>query len=345
MSRFVEELERAHEVAPTQRDFAVEALEYSGSGKVRAQVVAADNGCESSDFRNVRGKIALIRRGDCFFMVKARNAATAGAAAAIISNNEPGTVDATLVEPGIGIPVVSVTRDVGSTLAGATVELEIRARTVRTSINNVIADAPRAPRAPTLMLGAHLDSVPAGAGIDDNASGVAALIEIAKALQRVEPRHQVRFGFWGAEESGLHGSRAFVRVPANRRAVVGYLNFDMLGAKNYARQVYQGPLAYVFTRYFSARGLSSQTIDIEGRSDHASFDAAGIPTGGLFSGGDPCYHQRCDRIPNVNMRALGELPTQPPTRSRCSSRARSSASVGRRPGSSAGRRAARRTPG
>jgi Zn-dependent M28 family amino/carboxypeptidase len=305
--RFVVDLVRTEQLTPAQHDLAARAFEYSGSGKVRGQVVAAGDGCQAGDFRpENRGKIALIRRGTCFFAIKAGNAVRAGATAAIIVNNAPGSLSATLVEPGIGIPVVGVTQAAGSNLAGGTAEVEVRARTIRTSVNNVIADAPRAS-APTLMLGGHLDSVTAGAGIDDNASGVAMLIELAKAAQRLEPRHHLRFGFWGAEESGLHGSRAYTRVAANRRAVVGYLNFDMLGAKNYFRQIYRGPFASIFQRYFAARGQESQTIDIEGRSDHASFDAVGIPTGGLFSGGDPCYHQRCDRLPNVNLRALDEL--------------------------------------
>jgi Zn-dependent M28 family amino/carboxypeptidase len=305
--RFAVDLVRAQQLTPAQRDLAARAFEYSGSGKVRGQVVAAGDGCQITDFSpDVRGKIVLIRRGTCFFAVKAGNAARAEATAAIIVNNEPGSLSATLVEPGIGIPVVGVPQGAGANLAGGTAEVEVRARTVRTTVNNVIADAPRAT-APTLMLGGHLDSVTAGPGMDDNASGVAMLIELAKAAQRLEPRHHLRFGFWGAEESGLHGSRAYTRVASNRRAVVGYLNFDMLGAQNYSRQIYRGPFADVFRRYFAARGLPSQTIDIEGRSDHASFDAVGIPTGGLFSGGDPCYHQRCDRVPNVNLRALDEL--------------------------------------
>jgi Zn-dependent M28 family amino/carboxypeptidase len=305
--RFAVDLVRAQQLTPAQRDLAARAFEYSGSGKVRGQVVAVGDGCQITDFSpDVRGKIALIRRGTCFFAVKAGNAARAEATAAIIVNNEPGSLSATLVEPGIGIPVVGVAQAAGANLAGGTAEVEVRARTVRTTVNNVIADAPRAT-APTLMLGGHLDSVTAGPGIDDNASGVAMLIELAKAAQRLEPRHHLRFGFWGAEESGLHGSRAYTRLASNRRAVVGYLNFDMLGAQNYSRQIYRGPFADVFRRYFAVRGLPSQTIDIEGRSDHASFDAVGIPTGGLFSGGDPCYHQRCDRLPNVNLRALDEL--------------------------------------
>ena len=94
---------------------------------------------------------------------------------------------------------------------------------------------------------------------------------------------------------------------ANRAGVVGYLNFDMLGARRYVRGIYRGPFQQTFQRYFVARGLSSETIDISGRSDHAPFAEAGIRVGGLFSGGDPCYHRPCDRVANVNQRGLDEL--------------------------------------
>jgi Zn-dependent M28 family amino/carboxypeptidase len=308
--RFVEQVERARRLGPPARPFPVEALEYSGStprAGLRLRAVRSGDGCERSDFPNAaRGQIALIQRGVCFFAIKARNAVAAGARAAIVVNNEAGPLDATLVSP-VSIPVVAVTRDVGPTLVGARVELVVRARTTRTNVQNVIADAPGAPASPVLIAGGHLDSVTAGAGINDNASGVAALVEIAKALIRLEPRHHVRFAFWGAEESGLHGSRAYVSTLANRGGVAGYLNFDMLGSKRYVRGVYRGPFQQVFTRYFDARDLEHDVIDIAGRSDHAPFEERGIPTGGLYSGGDPCYHQRCDRIPNVNERALDEL--------------------------------------
>src|SRR5215211_6318240 len=69
--RYVEEVERARVVAPTARPFAVEALEYSAStapGGVRARGVASGDGCERRDFSGgVRGQIALVRRGSCFF--------------------------------------------------------------------------------------------------------------------------------------------------------------------------------------------------------------------------------------------------------------------------------------
>jgi Zn-dependent M28 family amino/carboxypeptidase len=308
--RYVEQLERARQIAPVERAFAVEAFEYSPStpsGGVRGQVVASGDGCEASDFSRVEGKIALIRRGTCFFAVKSRNAARAGAVAAIVFNNEDGPLDGTLGSAG-AIPTVAVTRAVGSALAGdgVTVKLEVRAQTIRTSAQNVVADTGARPGR-VLIVGGHLDSVTAGPGIDDNATGVAALLEIARVLRRLDPTHHVRFGFWGAEESGLWGSRAYAQVAANRRGVVGYLNFDMLGAPEYVRGIYRGPFADVFEQHFARRGLPSRTIDISGRSDHASFAAAGIPVGGLFSGGDPCYHRACDRLANVNQRALHEL--------------------------------------
>ena len=307
---FVEEVERARQLAPVERSFAVEALEYSGStpaGGLRGRAVSSGDGCTRGDFPDaVRGQIALIRRGACFFAVKAQTAAAAGARAAIVVNNENGTLDATLVAPQ-PIPVVSVTRDVGPSLEGATVELTVRTRIVRTTVRSVIAEAPQARRVSVLMAGGHLDSVSTSPGIDDNGTGVAALLEIARALIRLEPHHRVRFAFWGAEETGLHGSRAYVSVLANRAAVVGYLNFDMLGARRYVRGVYRGPFQQVFERYFAARGLASDTIDISGRSDHAPFQERGIPVGGLFSGGDSCYHRPCDRLGNVNRRGLDEL--------------------------------------
>jgi Zn-dependent M28 family amino/carboxypeptidase len=310
-SRYVEELERAHQLVPVERPFAVEAFEYSPStpaAGLRGAVVSAGDGCQSADFGDIAGKIALVRRGTCFFAVKSRNAARAGATAAIVFNNEAGPLDGTLGAPGV-IPTVAVTREVGESLGagGVTVMLELRARVLRTTAQNVVADVPsRRPRR-ALIVGAHLDSVDAGAGIDDNATGVAALLELAWALKRHDPQHSVRFGFWGAEESGLWGSRAYVRNRANLRGVAGYLNFDMLGAPDFVRGVYRGPFAQTFQRYFARRGVESRTVDLGGRSDHGPFAAAGIPVGGLFSGGDPCYHRRCDRLANVNERGLHEL--------------------------------------
>jgi Zn-dependent M28 family amino/carboxypeptidase len=309
-----EELERGRQLTPVERDLRPEALDYSPStpaGGITAAVVAAGDGCQAGDFSGVGGRIALVRRGACFFVVKAQNAERAGAAAVIVYNNEPGPVDATLGSPNATrIPAVTVTDTIGQALASArdaSVRLEVRTSTRRTTSRNVVAD--RGGSGPVLIVGAHLDSVGSGPGINDNGTGVAALVELAKALRRRAPALDVRFAFWAAEELGLHGSRAYVQglSRAERARIVAYLNFDMLGSRRFVRGVYAGPFATTFTRYFRARGLAARTIDIDGRSDHAPFAQAGVRVGGLYAGDDPCYHRACDRLASVNLRGLGQL--------------------------------------
>jgi aminopeptidase S len=199
---------------------------------------------------------------------------------------------------------------------------------------NVIAER-SGTGAGVLVLGAHLDSVGVGAGINDNATGVAALLAIAEALQLLpDPSLTVRFAFWGAEEGGPFGSQAYVAAldEADLAAIHAYLNFDMLGSPNAVTFVYDEPSAAagsdavtnLISTYFERRGLPWDPIDLEGDSDHGPFIAAGVPTGGLFAGGiepvtpdqaarhgsvagepaDPCSHAACDTIDNVDLARL-----------------------------------------
>ena len=185
------------------------------------------------------------------------------------------------------------------------IRLEITTRMRPSTSQNVLADS-RPGAARVLVVGAHLDSVVAGPGINDNGSGVATLLEIARVLRNVQPRLAARFAFWGAEELGLIGSSAYVRS-ARLDEIVGYLNFDMLGTRGTLRAVYAGPYAEMWMRYFSREGLRARVLDLSGRSDHAAFQQRGIPTGGLFAGTDRCYHAACDRLSGVNARLLSEL--------------------------------------
>ena len=84
---------------------------------------------------------------------------------------------------------------------------------------NVIADSPTGRKGRTLVVGAHLDSVVEGPGINDNGSGTSTNLEIAlqMAKKKIEPRNRVRFAFWGAEESGLLGSEDYVPSSAMPR--------------------------------------------------------------------------------------------------------------------------------
>jgi aminopeptidase S len=171
---------------------------------------------------------------------------------------------------------------------------------------NVIADYPSGDPNNIVVVGGHLDSVTAGPGINDNASGSAAILETALTYVRTgfRPRSLLRFALWGAEERGLIGSRYYVdNLPQSERGKIKYyLNYDMVGAKNTSVwRVYQNnpTVAAAYQEYFRIRGASMQLGPPGGGSDHQSFIRIGVPIGGVFSGSDPCYHRACDTINNV----------------------------------------------
>ncbi|ORT59744.1 M28 family metallopeptidase [Streptomyces sp. CB03238] len=196
---------------------------------------------------------------------------------------------------------------------------------------NLIADWPGGDTSQVLMAGAHLDSVSSGAGINDNGSGSAAVLETALAVSRAQlkPAKHLRFAWWGAEELGLVGSKYYVNnLPTTERSKVkGYLNFDMIGSPNPGYFVYDDDptIEKTFKDYFAGLGVPTEIeTEGDGRSDHASFKNAGIPVGGLFTGAsrtktsaqaqkwggtagqafDRCYHSSCDTTSNINDTAL-----------------------------------------
>ncbi|HEU4913564.1 MAG TPA: M28 family metallopeptidase, partial [Actinomycetes bacterium] len=330
-------------------------LSYSGSGDVTAPVTAlpappADTtpGCEAGDFTGFpAGTIALISRGSCTFAIKATNAYNAGAVGVIIYNNQPGVINGTLGNGfTLNIPVTSVTQSVGQQLA-ATPGLIMRLKTDtfrgQATTSNVLAETPWGNPDNVVMVGAHLDSVNAGPGIQDNGSGSAAILETAQNMTKTKAVNKVRFALWGAEESGLVGSTYYVaNLPqAERDKVALYLNFDMIGSPNHVFFVYDGDnsdgvgagpgpsgsaaIEKLFETYYAITGNSWKGTDFSGRSDYGPFIAAGvdIPSGGLFTGAegiktaeeaaiwggtagdqyDPCYHLACDTYDNINLDA------------------------------------------
>ena len=107
---------------------------------------------------------------------------------------------------------------------------------------NVLAETKSGNDANTVMAGAHLDSVQDGAGINDNGTGSAALLETAIQMSKTKPNNTVRFAWWGAEEEGLLGSEHYVaNLTEDQAADISlYLNFDMIGSPNYFFGVYDG---------------------------------------------------------------------------------------------------------
>ncbi|MER6184374.1 M28 family metallopeptidase [Streptomyces sp. NPDC001652] len=196
---------------------------------------------------------------------------------------------------------------------------------------NLIADWPGGDTNQVVMAGSHLDSVTSGAGINDNGSGSAAVLETALAVSRTgyQPTKHLRFAWWGAEELGLVGSRYYVNnlSSTNRAKISGYLNFDMIGSPNPGYFVYDDDPAIekTFKDYFTGLGVPTEIeTEGDGRSDHAPFKSAGVPVGGLFTGAsrtktaaqvakwggtsgqafDRCYHSSCDTTSNISDTAL-----------------------------------------
>ena len=355
--------------APTPATFVegvdFDTINYSGSGTVSGTVQAVDvnfanpsvitSGCEDADFAGfTAGNIALLQRGTCTFEEKVQNAQEAGAIGVIIFNqgNTPGRTGlltgVTASSPR-AIPVVTTSFTLGQQLAAPGTVVTITTNTISEirQVANVIADTPTGDDSKVVVVGAHLDSVVEGPGINDNASGSGTILEIAEtmAAENIKPRNTIRFAWWGAEEAGLVGSEFYVASLSEeeRDDIALNLNFDMLGSTNYARMVYDGDgdetgivgpagsgqIEQVFLDYFERRGLPTWPTEFSGRSDYGPFIAEGvdIPAGGLFSGAeerktqeqfelfggtvgaqlDPCYHQACDTIANINQTILDQM--------------------------------------
>ena len=346
-----------------------QTMRNSGAGSVEGIVVpttdlvipptpepSSTSGCEPEDFPAAPDEpaIALVQRGTCPFQVKVDNAAGAGYAAVLVFNEgQPDRQDvfaATLATP-VSIPALSVSFAVGDELQTLAQAGPVRARVVVEAVTrslptaNVIADWPEGDPDRVVVIGAHLDSVAEGPGINDNGSGTAATLEIALQLAKLgaSPANRLRFGFWGAEELGLLGSVHYVEslAPEELARIALNLNYDMLGSPNPVSFVYDGDgsaggpsgpsgsaeIEQVFLDYFAAVGQPSRPTAFDGRSDYGPFIAKGIPAGGLFSGAealkteaeaaefggvageayDPCYHQACDDLDNVDLTALDVL--------------------------------------
>lgn len=313
---------------------------------------ASTSGCEAADFAGfTAGTIALVQRGTCPFAAKALNAEAAGAVAVIIFNqgNTPdreGLIVGTLGGLDVvGIPVVggSYADGVALSAAGATARVNVDPPEEITQYN-VIAESRWGDPENVVMAGAHLDSVQRGPGINDNGSGSAAILEVAEQMSKVRPVNKVRFAWWGAEESGLIGSRAYVADLSQDEIddIALYLNFDMVGSPNHVFFIYDGDdsdavgngagpdgsaqIEKTFEAFYEQRGIPYLGTDFSGRSDYGPFIAAGvdIPSGGLFTGAegvktpeeaaiwggtageqyDPCYHLACDTFDNNNDTAL-----------------------------------------
>jgi Zn-dependent M28 family amino/carboxypeptidase len=351
------------QLTPIAAIYETGAFTGTGFGDVTGNVTPIDinltppransSGCEAADFSGLDfsgpADIALIQRGTCSFAIKALNAEAAGAEVVIIFNQGDTSLREDLIIGTLGgtnvvaIPVVGASFADGTALSQAGSTARIRVDSPQNvTLYNVIAESKSGDPNNVVMAGAHLDSVQRGPGINDNGSGSAALLEVAEQMAKVKPRNMVRFAWWGAEEAGLIGSTAYVsNLPlADLNRIALYLNFDMVGSPNHVFFIYDGDdsdgvgagpgpagsaqIEKTFEKYFNLVSQPFKGTDFSGRSDYGPFIAAGIPSGGLFTGAegiktaeeaaiwggtagqqyDPCYHLACDTYANVNLTAL-----------------------------------------
>jgi Zn-dependent M28 family amino/carboxypeptidase len=365
-------------LSPNPRDFVANedfiTMDYSDTGDVTGTLVAtndivippgatastSNSGCEPGDFTpasTTEPQVALIQRGTCDFTVKATNAQNAGYDAAIIFNEgQPGrqeTLAGTLQAfDESTIPVIGTSFAIGEELynqvGAGTVTVRVATTTeIRRNVPtaNLIAKTKTGRTDRQVVVGAHLDSVQEGPGINDHGSGTAQDLEIALQMAKlgIRPANQTVFAFWGAEESGLIGSQFYVDSLTSRQVknTAVNLNFDMVGSPNFVRFIYDGDASDtaslastgsgvvedVFLNYFASQNLPVEPTAFDGRSDYDAFISVGIPAGGLFTGAegvktaaqaavyggtaglayDPCYHQACDTIDNLSMTALDQM--------------------------------------
>ncbi|KAF9584282.1 Leucyl aminopeptidase yscIV [Lunasporangiospora selenospora] len=333
---------------------------YGGLGanlKDQQVHVVEGTGCQLKNHRGVKGKLALVQANTaCDLWNIAYYSEMSGASGVMIYNdptrkelmsNRIRIVAWEEGDPLISIPVLSLSNSLGMTLSHneETVRLNLKtynSLTIESTIN-VLCATKDGDEKDTIVVGAHLDSVPGGPGMVDNGSGATSLLEIALVLARdnFKVQNKVVFAWWGAEEIGLLGSRHYVRQIAKdqhkKKQLAMNINFDMLASPNYVPYVHDGKTApkelvgpsskidHLLIEQFDKENEPYKYTRMTAGSDFLPFLLEGIPSGGVLTGAgqrkseeerilfggfanaplDPCYHQSCDTLDNVSKKALG----------------------------------------
>ncbi|KAK7045639.1 hypothetical protein VNI00_007472 [Paramarasmius palmivorus] len=286
---------------------------------------------------DVTGKILLIERGSCpdgtTFAGKVKTAKAGGAIATIIFNSQDAFITGgTLTAPNPEyVPAGLIQRAQGlalreRVLAGEKLVVEYEQIQIfedRTTVN-IIAETKAGNSENVIMLGAHLDGVQAGPGVNDDGSGTTLILELFRTLDTKRLKNKVRFAWWGAEENGLLGSQHFVQNLSSDEIndLLLYLNFDMVGRGYYGvfdgrnvtpRGLTPAPgsdvIEDLFRKFFESVNVPVTRANFTGGSDYHHFmEDLNKPVGGLHTGTgvdqDPCYHQACDGYDNVNQTQL-----------------------------------------
>ncbi|WP_421381706.1 M28 family peptidase [Bacillus salacetis] len=274
----------------------------------------------------LEGKIALIERGVFNFYDKIQNVLDAGAVGVIMFNREGASGNNFgYTYDGQNIPAVAITREEGLELVDqlntetieATVSVEGASYEMLTSYN-VIAKMKPNPNKDTgqiVMIGAHHDSVHGGPGANDDASGVAGVLELARILAKTPTDTEIRFLTFGAEEKGLVGSYHYASTLTEEEVnnTVAHFQMDMIGSKDAGDLIMftpDGEKNLVTDLGAAAGARISEVVDYGelGRSDHVPFYNLGIPAA-LFIHAplEPWYHTPEDTIDHISKEKLQQV--------------------------------------
>ncbi len=283
-------------------------IDGAATGKVTATLVDGGTGLpEQVAAARVQGNIVLMRRGGLPFAQKIANAQDAGALAVIIVNNEAGPFHGTLGQQRASIPAIAIDGARADRLRaalGQSVTVEAAGGTRTVTSQNVVGQRGSTCRA---YIGAHYDSVAEGPGANDNASGTASMLEMA----RVRGTDGLCALAFGSEETGLHGSQAFVAAHLAGTAQF-MLNFDMMGRIDDAIIVGDGGLTQSILGIIgrgSDQPLRAGTFPPFASSDHVSFASVGLPAVTITSGNDPAIHTARDTYEAVRPADLKTMLT------------------------------------
>ena len=292
----------------------VEPITGTSSGDVAGQLVSVGLARpEDIPDSDLVGKIALAERGLIPFREKAANIAAVAGLGAVIYNNEPGNFRGTLGGSS-NIPVASVSQEDGDRLealleASASFAVNLKLHYSQNPSQNVIAEKP-GPGAGVVILGAHYDTVPGIAGANDNASGTAVLLTLARELSEKSFPFDLRLIAFGSEELGLLGSGHYVESlsPEQQGRVIAMLNFDALGNGSRLGVVGDDVLTQPVMEDSLAMGIELRVRQGRGRggSDHASFAAVGIPNIFFSSNDFSRLHTPEDTLESINPQLLGD---------------------------------------
>ena len=294
-------------------------MSFSGEGRVSGVFVDVGLAAVEDVPADLSGKIALVQRGRITFQDKVRRVEAAGAVGAVIYNNQPGLFGGTLVSQA-RIPVVAISRSDGITIkalmSDGDVEGSVAVVNQIFESRNVIAELDPLPSpggregTPVVVLGGHFDTVPNTEGANDNGSGIATLLTLAREVSGRSYPFALSFVTFGAEEVGLLGSRHYVASlsESERDQVLAMLNFDALGSGKDVQLLGTPELTASARDFGEANGIAIEVLRSLGgfSSDHAPFADASIPHLAFFADDFSRINSPADDIEFVQPELLGK---------------------------------------